>query len=352
MTKAIENMNKFYKKIRIDFIHQGISIPGAAMRECFNSITDPAAEFHLFYPKNKDIYQLFKENIVGGPSIIFNRYHEPGKTFIRNNPNKPCKKIIGYDANALYLWAIGQDLPAGYPLIRRQEKFFVREFPQFSGFCRDWINWLIYDRNIEIQSAFHGGEKKIGPYKVDGFCSELNTVFEFYGDYWHCHPDQFPDENLVHPTVNNKDDNPMTVKDIHAHDQQRVQDLQDKGYTVEMIWEKDWQALVTQQPKIKAYLSKHRTFTHFKKYLNQDQIIKYIKDGCLFGFVECNIHVPDHLKDYLSEMTHIFKNTEVSLKDVGQHIQEYAKEHPIKDIPRRLLIGSYFGKKLVFQPPC
>ena len=84
---------------------------------------------------------------------------------------------------------MGQDFPAGYPLIRRHEKFFVCEFPQFSGGCRDWIDWLIHDRNIEIQSAFHSGEKKIGPYKVDGFCSESNTVIEFYGDYWHCHPD-------------------------------------------------------------------------------------------------------------------------------------------------------------------
>ena len=144
----------------------------------------------------------------------------------------------------------------------------------------------------------------------------------------------------------------MTVKDIRTRDQQRVQDLQDKGYTVEIIWEKDWQALVTQQPKIKAYLSKHHTFIHFKKYLNQDQIIKYIKDGCLFGFVECDIHVPDHLKDYFLEMTPIFKNTEVSLKDVGQHMQECTKEHHIKDIPRRLLIGSYFGKKIGLKPPC
>ena len=126
MIQAIENMKEFYQNIRIDFIHQAISIPGVAMRVCFNSITDPAAEFHLFNPKNKDIYRLFKENIVGGPSIIFNRYHEADKTFIRNNPSKPCRKIIGYDANALYLWAIGQEFPAGYPLIRRQEKFFVR----------------------------------------------------------------------------------------------------------------------------------------------------------------------------------------------------------------------------------
>ena len=145
MIQAIDSMNEVYKNIRIDFIHKAISIPGVAMRVCFNSITDPAAEFHLFNPKNKNIYRLCKENIVGGPSIIFNRYHESGKTFIRNNANKPCQKIIGYDANALYLSAIGQSFPAGYPLIRRQEMFFVREFPQFSGSCRDWIDCLIHE---------------------------------------------------------------------------------------------------------------------------------------------------------------------------------------------------------------
>ena len=50
-------------------------------------------------------------------------------------------------------------------------------------------------------------------------------------------------------------------------------------------------------------------------------------------------------------MTPIFKNTEVSLKDVGQHMQEHAKEHKIKGIPRRLLIGSYFGKKIGLLTP-
>ena len=98
----------------------------------------------------------------------------------------------------------------------------------FGDYC-DWIDWLINERNIEIQSAFHGDEKKIGPYKVDGFCSEFNTVFKFYGDHWHCHPYQFPDKNAVHS---------MTVKDICAQDQQHVQDLQDKGHIVEIIWEK------------------------------------------------------------------------------------------------------------------
>ena len=32
-------------------------------------------------------------------------------------------------------------------------------------------------------------------------------------------------------------------------------------------------------------------------------------------------------------------------------MQEYAKQHNIKDVPRRLLIGSYFGKKIGLTTP-
>ena len=75
------------------------------------------------------------------------------------------------------------DLPTQIPLIRREENKFIKEFPGISEGCRDWIDWVIHHRNIKIQSALHGGgETKIGSYKYDGFCQELNTVFEFYGD--------------------------------------------------------------------------------------------------------------------------------------------------------------------------
>ena len=138
----------------------------------------------------------------------------------------------------------------------------------------------------------------------------------------------------------------MTVKEIPDYDHQRVQYLRDHGYKVEIMWEKGWENLLKQRSEIKTYLFKHHTYTHFQKYLTQEQIIQYIQDGRLFEFVECDIHVPDHLKEYFSEMTPIFKNTEVSLKDVGQHMQEYTKEHKIKDVPHHLLIGLYFGKKI------
>ena len=50
-------------------------------------------------------------------------------------------------------------------------------------------------------------------------------------------------------------------------------------------------------------------------------------------------------------MTPVFKNVDVYLDDVGEFMQEYAKQHNIKDIPPRLLIGSYFGKKIGLATP-
>ncbi|GMF23198.1 unnamed protein product [Phytophthora lilii] len=54
--------------------------------------------------EEKDIYTKMKANIAGGPSIIFNRYAKRNETKIRGG--KLCKKVIGYDASALYLWAL------------------------------------------------------------------------------------------------------------------------------------------------------------------------------------------------------------------------------------------------------
>ena len=141
----------------------------------------------------------------------------------------------------------------------------------------------------------------------------------------------------------------MSVKDICVRDHQHVQDLQDKVYMVKIIWVKDWEALLTQRPEIKAYISQHHNYTHFKKYLNQDQIIQYIQDGHLFGFVECDIEVPDQLKECFSKMTPMFKNVDVCLNDIGKLMQEYAKQYNIKDVPCHLFRILFWLKNWTFD---
>ena len=116
--EAVEKMKTFYKDKKLDLFKDGVSLPGLVLKYLMKS-TD--SDFYLFDEKDKinneeqkrnNLFYLLKDSIVGGPSIIFNRYHEAYKTKIRNG-QKLCKKIIGYDANALYLWAISQEMPTG-----------------------------------------------------------------------------------------------------------------------------------------------------------------------------------------------------------------------------------------------
>ena len=45
------------------------------------------SNFALFNSDNADLYYTFKQNIVGGPSIIFTRYQEKGVTKIKTLQN-------------------------------------------------------------------------------------------------------------------------------------------------------------------------------------------------------------------------------------------------------------------------
>ena len=108
MVEAVNKMFDFYRAKGLDMFKDAISLPGLAYKMLMNC---SKANFSLFEEKDKHLYYLLKNNIRGGPSIIFNRFQEVNKTLIRGL--KLCKNITGYDANTLYLWAIMQEMPVG-----------------------------------------------------------------------------------------------------------------------------------------------------------------------------------------------------------------------------------------------
>ncbi|POM64998.1 Hypothetical protein PHPALM_19387, partial [Phytophthora palmivora] len=173
----------------------------------YQKILDANADKLVFSidSEQSDIYRKMKANIAGGPSIIFNRFAKRNETTIRGG--KLCKKIIGYDANALYLWALGNEMP----------------------------------------------------------CGRLTSIETYPG------------------------------------------------------------------------------------------IIEDIKTDNAFGFLECDIRTPEHLKDYFSEMTPIFKNVLIDCNDksiVGSHIYDYNQSRGASRAkPARKLIGSYFGEKILIYTP-
>ena len=85
--------------------------------------------------------------------------------------------------------------------------------------------------------------------------------------------------------------------------------------------------------------------------MTQQQIIAAVVDGTLFGMIECDIHVPEHLEDHFAEMQPIFKNAMVTRDDIGPFMQQYAVDHGIMSTPRRMLIGSYRGDNILLITP-
>ena len=51
-----------------------------------------------------------------------------------------------------------------------------------------------------------------------------------------------------------------------------------------------------------------------------------IIDGRLFGYVQCDIEVPEHLRDYFPNFPTFSKNTVVTRDDIGNLIKEYAEK--------------------------
>ena len=145
----------------------GISVPGLTLLYLFNDLP-PNTFFTVFNQTNKDLHHLVKDNIVGGPAIIFHRHHEKNVTKI--GAGETCRSVVGYDANALYLWALMQDMPCGWYTRRREEKRFQPQQAQpYGQMAAQWLTSVSYmtDRTIRHQS--NGREKRVGKLLVDGW---------------------------------------------------------------------------------------------------------------------------------------------------------------------------------------
>ena len=75
--------------------------------------------------------------------------------------------------------------------------------------------------------------------------------------------------------------------------------------------------------------------------MSEEQLLQGIMDGRLFGYVHCDIEVPEHLRSYFANFPPIFKNTGVSREDIGTLMKDYAEKENIMPQPRRMLISSF-----------
>ena len=113
------------------------------------------------------------------------------------------------------------------------------------------------------------------------------------------------------------------------------------------MWECAWKE-VRNESDVKTFLAPP---SRQKWKMTQKQVIAAVVDGTLFGMVECDVRVPSYLRAHFTEMQPIFKNSMVTRDDIGPFMRDYTEEHNILSTPRRMLVGSYRGEKILLATP-
>ncbi|GMF15563.1 unnamed protein product [Phytophthora lilii] len=125
--KAIKSQRELFKRFDLDMFVDGVSLPGLSEKvmyqTCFDNLEYPtkkSANAFQFPPKRMSGYKrqdAEAKREFGMTLEHLNMLLKKQKYAKRNETKiyggKICKKIIGYDANALYLWAPGNEMPCG-----------------------------------------------------------------------------------------------------------------------------------------------------------------------------------------------------------------------------------------------
>jgi len=106
----------------------------------------------------------------------------------------------------------------------------------YSHMSIKWLESIMQKNNIFIQHAKNGGEYVIPStrFRADGYCKENNTVYEFYGDYYHGNLNKFEPAQQCHPY------NEQTAQELYNTTTLREQIIANLGYNLVTIWESDY----------------------------------------------------------------------------------------------------------------
>ena len=189
--------------------------------------------------QNKDLYYLLKDNLVGGPRIVFHRHHNSSETRLRQQSlgeeSFLCHQVLGVDANALYIWCMMQNLPTGYPNRYQSEDHFVPVGPKKqSKVAHGWLEYVAWKNRFEMRHAYKGGEMRVRSHAlpVDGHCSATKTIYQFHGCVWQGHPCNKTKDITHHPNKPEK-----IMNDLYKDTKAKVEYFKSLGYNLVVMHE-------------------------------------------------------------------------------------------------------------------
>ena len=186
-----------------------------------------------------------------------------------------------------------------------------------------WLNYMSKAKNLNIQHALNGYEKKLTiddkTYKVDGFCDETNTVYEFYGCFWHGCP------NCYKPNIINSK-NQRDMGTLNDQTIEKRENIKSAGYKHVSIYE--------------CQLNKKKDFQNFAKYFEQEVVEPLNPRDAFYGG-----------RTNATKLLYNFKENECgryvdfcSLYPTVQYYKKYPIGHPVKiHNPKKYSKTSWYG---------
>ena len=133
--EALEKMKSFYTERGIDILKDAVSLPGVSQHYVLRGAIERGADL---YCPGREAYGMLKRAIVGGPSLVFTRYHEAGVTRIRAHKFASAQKDLGIRRER----SISLDDAESNAVWKGEREILQRRPPRRSG--------RSFDRTVEI----------------------------------------------------------------------------------------------------------------------------------------------------------------------------------------------------------
>ena len=174
--------------------------------------------------RGKQLFGKSVEQFIQESNIVHNNLYTYESISYSNNYTKvsiTCSKHgIFYQTPDIHLHG------SGCPMCSHTSKYSKKALI--------WIEYIMITDNIFIQHANNIGEFIIPNtrFKVDGYCKDTNTIYEYHGNKWHGNPLLFHSTDRCHPFDKN-----ITAGELYQKTMERETKIKQLGFNLVCKWE-------------------------------------------------------------------------------------------------------------------
>ena len=198
---------------------------------------------HVFSSVPRDVLRNHGCGVCNAKNVKFTHDEYLGKLMEAGSPIEPLEDYKGNGILIKHRCTCGNEWPVTpNNVLVKGVHCGLCNGRTHSKIALRWLETESKRQGVFIQHAGNGKEKYLRlldgrKVAVDGFAKSINTVFEFYGDYYHGNPRVFKSHEQCHPYST------ATAGELYQKTMKRECALVKLGYEVVSMWEADYKAL-------------------------------------------------------------------------------------------------------------